>query len=94
MLNLSNNKITKLEGLTHLENLIFFDISHNQISTFDPAEELSKNLQIVRMNGNPIETGDAKYREKIVVALDDLCELDKIKVIQAERLHYKGLLPP
>lgn len=46
------------------------------------------------MNGNPVEQADPKYREKIVVALDDLCELDKIKVIQAERLHYKGLLPP
>lgn len=45
------------------------------------------------MAGNPIEKGDPKYREKLVVALDDLCEVDKIKVIQAERLFYKGLLP-
>lgn len=45
------------------------------------------------MTGNPIEKDDPKYREKTVVALDDLCELDKIKVIQAERLFYKGLLP-
>lgn len=45
------------------------------------------------MTGNPIEKDDPKYREKLVVALDDLCELDKLKVIQAERLFYRGLLP-
>lgn len=94
MLNLSHNKISRVEGLTHLESLIFFDISHNQIESFDPSTELPKNLQIVRMNNNPIETDDPKYREKLVVALDELCELDKVKVVQAERLHYKGLLPP
>jgi len=44
MLNLSHNKISKLEGLTNLESLIFFDISHNEIEAFDPASELPKNL--------------------------------------------------
>ena len=48
---------------------------------------------ILRLNDNPIEKEDLKYREKNVLALDDLVELDKIKVIQAERLHYRGLLP-
>lgn len=94
MLNLSHNKISTIVGLSHLKSLIFLDISHNQIETFEPSTELPKNLQIVRMNSNPVEKGDPKYREKLVVALDDLCELDKIKVVQAERLYYKGLLPP
>lgn len=93
MLNLAHNKITKIEGITHLENLIYFNINNNLIEEFNPEEELPKNLQIVRMFGNPVETSDPKYREKLVIALDDLCELDKIKVIQAERLWYKGLLP-
>ena len=81
MINLSHNKISKLQGLTHLDNLIFFNISHNLIEEYDPENELPKNLQIVRMTGNPIEKDDPKYREKAVVALDDLCEFDKIKVI-------------
>jgi hypothetical protein len=46
------------------------------------------------MNGNPVETKNPEgYRRNIVVALDDLMELDKVMVIQAERLLYKGILP-
>jgi hypothetical protein len=44
---------------------------------------------ILRLNNNPVED----YRKPMVVYLDDLTELDKIKVVQAERLWYKGLLP-
>jgi Leucine-rich repeat (LRR) protein len=44
MINLSHNKITKLQGLTHLNNLIYFNISHNLIEEFDPQNELPKNL--------------------------------------------------
>merc|ERR1711935_710946 len=93
MLNLSSNKISKLEGLAHLKNLVFFDVSDNKIEEFDPDSELPKGLQIVRMNDNPVEQNDKKYREKLIVALDDLVELDRLQVIQAERLLYKGLLP-
>jgi len=46
------------------------------------------------MNDNPVEKNNPDdYRKEIVIVLDDLVELDKIKVIQAERLTYKGLLP-
>lgn len=46
------------------------------------------------MNENPIEKKDSReYRKDMVMALEDLIELDKVKVIQAERLTYKGLLP-
>lgn len=46
------------------------------------------------MNNNPVEQSNPKqYRKDAVITLDDLIEMDKIKVIQAERLCYKGLLP-
>jgi len=45
------------------------------------------------LNENPVEKEDPDYRKKIVVALEYLTELDKIKVIAAERLIYRGLLP-
>jgi len=45
------------------------------------------------MNENPVEKEDKEYRKKIVCALEYLTELDKIKVIAAERLIYRGLLP-
>ena len=47
------------------------------------------------MNENPVEKAEPKeYRKKSVLALKFLTELDKIKVIEAERLFYRGLLPP
>jgi len=45
------------------------------------------------MNENPCAKEDEKYRHKIVVSLEYLTELDKIKVVAAERLVYRGLLP-
>jgi len=51
-------------------------------------------LHVLRINDNPVEANNPlDYRKEIVIALDDLVELDKMKVIQAERLSYKGLLP-
>ena len=48
---------------------------------------------MLRLNENPIEKQDPDYRKKIVCALEWLTELDKIKVIAAERMVYRGLLP-
>lgn len=93
LLNLSNNLITKIEGLDHLSQLGFLDLSNNQIKEINPSKELPKNLCIFRLNENPVEKEDPDYRKKIVVALEYLTELDKIKVIAAERLIYRGLLP-
>jgi len=45
------------------------------------------------MNENPVEKEDKDYRKKLVCALENLLELDKIKVVAAERLIYRGLLP-
>lgn len=45
------------------------------------------------MHENPCAKEDPKYRHKIVVQLEYLTELDKIKVVAAERLVYRGLLP-
>ena len=45
------------------------------------------------MIDNPCQKGMMKdYRKKLVLRLDILEELDKIKVVQAERLSYKGLI--
>jgi hypothetical protein len=44
------------------------------------------------MNGNPCIKAKKDYRKQVVLYLNLLEELDKIKVIQAERLAYKGLV--
>ena len=93
MLNLSNNKIKSIDGIDHLNQLAFLDLSHNLIDKFTPDKELPKNVMIARLNNNPVEKDDAEYRKKIVLACEYLNELDKIKVVAAERFVYKGLLP-
>ena len=69
------------------------DLSCNEILEFDPANQLPPNLGNLKMNQNPVEQEDAMYRQKVVLALEFLVELDKIKVVAAERMVYKGLLP-
>jgi len=70
MLNLSNNKITEIEGINHLPELAFLDISSNLIDSYSPDEDLPKSLIILRMNENPVEKAEPKeYRKKSVLAL-------------------------
>lgn len=84
---LHHNNLTKIEGLKHLSSLSFLDLSHNQISDFE-ISEIPVNLMILKMNGNPCVKEKKDYRKSLVVYLKQLEELDKIKVIQAERLAY------
>lgn len=70
-------------------------MSSNLIESYNPFEDLPKSIIILRMDDNPFEKQDPKeYRKNSVLALNFLTELDKIKVIEAERLYYRGLLPP
>lgn len=46
---------------------------------------------VLKLSGNPCEK-KPDYRKSLVMYLDHLEELDGIKVIQAERLAYKGLV--
>jgi len=39
-------------------------LSHNQIEDYDLKKDLPKNIQIMRMNDNPVEKADPRrYRE-------------------------------
>jgi Leucine-rich repeat (LRR) protein len=93
MINLSNNKLTCIEGLIHLPILAYLDVSNNQIKSVDAENELPPSLQYMRIYDNPVKKEDKDLRKKIVVHCQYLIELDKIKVVQAERMHYMGLLP-
>lgn len=56
---------------------------------------LPANLVVLKLHGNPCIGADNKfaYRREFVKELGDLEELDKIKVLPAERLSYQGHLP-
>lgn len=93
MINLSNNQLTFIEGLSHLPELAYLDVSNNRIKAIQPENELPKSLNYLRISGNPVEHDDPEIRKKIVISCPDLIDLDKIRVVQAERFFYLGLLP-
>ena len=63
------------------------------MSELDVESSLPGSINILKLNDNPIETEDPDYRKKCVVGLQWLTELDKIKVVAAERMIYLGLIP-
>lgn len=69
------------------------DLSNNKIETVTPAESFPEGLMFLKLRGNPIAANGFGYRKQFVEALPELQELDKIKVLAAERLSYQGLLP-
>ena len=86
---LHNNQIKRIEGLKHLKKLAFLDLSNNEIEDIPNVEEIpSQSLMILKLFNNPVKD----YRKRIVLHLPKLEELDRIKVIEAERLAYKGLI--
>lgn len=52
---------------------------------------------VLKLHGNPLCTADESsrfaYRKEYVLQCGDLEELDKLKVLPAERLKYQGHLP-
>ena len=86
---LHNNQIKRVEGISHLHKLAFLDISHNLIEEIPDVKEFpSDNLMILKMQGNPV----TDYRKRMVLHLPKLQELDRVKVVEAERLTYRGLI--
>lgn len=80
MLDISNNHITNLTNLNHLQNLEELWASSNQLSSFDEVErELAnkKELNTVYFEGNPLQTTNAVlYRTKVRLALPQIKQID------------------
>lgn len=89
---LSNNQIKRIEGLSHLKQLAYLDISHNLIEAIPDVREIPANLLMLKTNGNPVQKYTKDYRKPIVLHASQLEVLDRVKVVQAEKLAYKGLI--
>ncbi len=61
------------------------------IEIVEPLKELPEGLMVLKMMENPCAKLD-DYRKKIVIGLKSLEELDRIKVVVAERMAYQGLI--
>ena len=68
-----------IEGLWHLDNLSFLDVSHNNIEAFDP-NELPSSLKVLRVAGNPcavkLKDPASNERKELLEALPWLQTLD------------------
>ncbi|CAG5133962.1 unnamed protein product [Candidula unifasciata] len=75
---LSNNKITKVEGILHLLKLVFLDISENCIDVVT-GDEFPKSLIILNLQGNSC-VEKPTYRASLIQALPKLKQLDGVDI--------------
>lgn len=95
---IQDNQISQWFDLSYLSKLEFVDLCNNKID-HHKVECLPECLLVLKLQGNPLcQASDASahrwsYRKVYVEALANLDQIDKVEVLQAERLSYKGLLP-
>jgi protein phosphatase 1 regulatory subunit 7 len=78
MLDVSNNRLKKLENIAHLLNLEEFWGNHNQFASYPDIEtQLSpaKSLKTVYFEGNPL-ADDPQYRLKLKLMLPSIVQID------------------
>ena len=80
MLDITNNRIERLSGLKHLENLEELWASNNELSSFEEVEEElgdKKKLSTVYFEGNRLQLENrVTYRNKIRLALPQIQQID------------------
>ena len=79
-LDVGNNQITAIEGISHLTELEEFWASYNLIpdlSALDAELRVLPSLETVYLEGNPCQTDDmAGYRRKVILALPQVKQID------------------
>lgn len=72
-IDISSNRITKLENLSHLQNLNELWASNNKLASFNELEKQLKNLpelHTVYLEGNPLQVENkVTYRNKVRLSL-------------------------
>jgi len=76
-LDVAQNKITKVENISHLTTLIEFWCNNNQVHDFGDLEQFKNitKIETVYFEANPIAK-DANYRAKILQLLPSLKQID------------------
>ena len=76
------------QGLWHLENLLFLDLSNNKIEKLD-ANELPSTLKVIRVSGNPcaeaLKDVTSQERKDFLDALPWLEKLDEEAITKQSR---------
>lgn len=79
-MDISSNKISRLENISHLSRLTEFWASDNNLSVFQEVESELKSistLQTVYFEGNPLAT-QSSYRLKIKMTLPQVTQIDAL----------------
>ena len=88
-LSLQGNQIEYVTGLSQLENLIYLDLSKNNVQEIN-FSRLPEDIMILKLNDNPIAKRE-DYRETVIANLPELEELDEIPVTMQERFKSQGI---
>lgn len=84
-LNLSNNKITKIENIP--SSVIYLDLSGNQIQTI---ENLPENLKILNLGGYSLNDSHETRVSALKKAIKDNSELKVLRHVNALRTYQKS----
>lgn len=80
VLDIGNNRISKIENIAHLLHLEEFWASYNKIDTLQDLEpQLSHltQLQTVYLEGNPVQRNNmSSYRRQIKTELPQIVQID------------------
>lgn len=88
-MSLQGNQIEYVTGLSRLENLIYLDLSKNNIQDID-FSQLPEDIMILKLSDNPFAERE-HYREIVIANLPELEELDGIPVTIQERFRSQGI---
>jgi Leucine-rich repeat (LRR) protein len=86
---LQSNQIAAWPDLSYLQSLEFLDISSNKLAV-QGSDYLPTSLLVLKLQGNPCAATDHKYlyRKDYVITLPQLEELDRLRILPAERLSH------
>lgn len=88
-LSLAHNKITRLQGLLSLKSLLYLDVSENQIAELE-VPQIPKTIALLKVRENPF-CREAGYRERLILELQDLEELDGEEITMITRFEARGV---
>ena len=93
---MSNNRISQLDGLAHLNELEELWASNNQLASFDEVErQLAhiESLQTVYFEGNPLQkTNAVLYRNKVRLALPKVKQIDASTSVLFSSMRSLGII--
>lgn len=87
ILDIAANEIEKIENVDTLNKLEELWLNDNKINTFEGLEKVSKNLETIYLERNPIQLNNdtTVYQKEILKQLPNLTQLDADPLVNRMR---------